>query len=362
MEKISSRDLTGILIMIIISGILVSGGADRSMGNAWIASAVAVVVALPLYMIYARITGLFPGKGFFEIAWRCFGKVGGGIIIGLLSLYALYTGAMSMRYFSEFNQVVSMPETSQTVTLIFFGAVCIYIMKKGISCLGKFTSVVLPVILFLIVLIIILSAKDWKIYNIKPILENVDGRFASDIFTTFAFPLGEVVLLTTLFGFKKSEKSGYKIYLYGLIIGGAILVIETLRSILVLGPHTISLLYYPSYTATGIINIMDFFTRIEVVVSGSFLVAQIVKVCLCIYAFSGGIGSIIGCVSYKTLVVPTVLFMISVAMIIFKNTLESYEFMEIFRYFAIVFQIALPLIVWIGAEITGRNERKLSAG
>ena len=52
MEKVSDRQLGSIILLTIISGILMSGGSDRSMQNAWIAA------ALP---------GFFREKGFLKL-------------------------------------------------------------------------------------------------------------------------------------------------------------------------------------------------------------------------------------------------------------------------------------------------------
>lgn len=361
MEKVSDRQLGSIIVLTIISGILMSGGSDRSMQNAWIAAALAVAVMVPVYLIYMRITWLFPGKGLFEVAYRVYGKIGGGIIVALMSIYAFYVGGMAMRTFSEFNQVVSMPETSQIVTLIIIGIVCIYTVKKGIGTLGGFANLVTPLIIFLILLMNVLSLPDWKIYYTLPLMHNPGKEFFSDIFTAAVYPIGEAVLVCTLFGFKKEKKGYGKIFLWSLVSGGILLVLETLRAIMVLGANTISILYYPSYTATGVINIMDFFTRIEVTISASFMVAQIVKICVCVYAFSSGIGSLVGASSYKALVTPTVFAMVSLALIVFKNTIDSYEFLDTYRVYAVFFQLVIPVALWIGAEVVSRQEKRLAA-
>ena len=362
MEKVSNRQLTGIIVMMIVGGILMSGGANRSMQDAWLAMLFSCVLAVPMFLVYARIGDIFPGKGFFEIANICFGRFFGGLITLFMSLYAFHLGAMAMKSFSEFNMVVSMPETPQLVTLMLFGATSMYILKKGIETLGRFTDFFLPIMLFLILLTNVLSLGNADVSNIFPVLKTAGKEFASDIFTAVTFPIGEAVLVMCLLGFKRNGTKNCGIFLYGLLFGGFLLVIETLRSILVLGSHTIALTYYPSYIATGVINIMDFFSRVEVVVSTAFLIAQVVKTCVCIYVFSSGIGSLVGSSDYKTLVIPTALAMISTALVIFKNTLESYEFLTTYRYYAPIFQAILPLTLWIGAELYAKREHILLKG
>lgn len=359
MEKISDRQISSVTALVIISGILMSGGSDRSMQNGWIAQSVAIALTVPIYVMYSRIVSLFPGKGLFEIIIHIWGKYVGKTVIFLLSIYAFFVGAMGMRIFSEFNQVVSMPETSQMLTLVIFGAVCIYVMKKGVASLGAFSNIALPLIVLMFLVINIFSLGDWKLHYAMPIMHNIGGEFARDVVITSVFPLGEAVLVCTLFGFKKEKGGARKILLTGLAIGGILLVLETLRCIMVLGANTISLLYYPSYTATGIINFRDFFTRVEVMISASFFVAQIVKTTLCVYVFCSGIGRIIEGTDYKSLICPTVFIMVATAFIMFGSTVEAYEFLDVYKFFAPAFQFVLPFILWVFAEIKSYGERKL---
>ena len=48
MEKVSNRQLTGIIVKIIVVGILMSDGANRSMQDAWLATLFACVLAVPV--------------------------------------------------------------------------------------------------------------------------------------------------------------------------------------------------------------------------------------------------------------------------------------------------------------------------
>lgn len=361
MEKLSDRQISSVAALVIISGILMSGGSDRSMQNAWIAVAIAVAAAVPLFLMYARTMSLFPGKGLFEIVFKIVGKTLGKAIILVISVYALYVGGMSLRIFAEFNRVVSMPETSRMFTTVLFAAACLYMVKKGMQAMGGFANLALPVIVFVILLINFLSLGDWKLHYGAPLMHNIGKDFVSDTLLALVFPLGEVFFVCTLFGFKK-RKSGFgKIFINGLLVGGALLVLETLRSIMVLGANTISLLYYPSYTATGVINIMDFFSRIEVTVSASFFVAQIVKVCLCIYVFSSGLGAVFQTKSYRVFATPGAFAMVALSSVLYRNTAEMYEFLDVYKYCAFVLQAVMPAFLWLGAEIAAHREKRIEA-
>jgi len=43
--------------------------------------------------------------------------------------------------------------------------------------------------------------------------------------------------------------------------------------------------------------------------------------------------------------------MMTLAIILFANILEMYDWLDIYKYFALPFQVILPLIILAGAEI-----------
>ena len=96
-------------------------------------------------------------------------------------------------------------------------------------------------------------------------------------------------------------------------------------------------------------------------VSASFFVAQIVKTTMCIYIFCSGTGKIIKTADYKSLGCPTTFAMVAVAFILFGSTVESYEFLDVYKYYAPFFQLVIPFALWIFAEFRSREERKPEA-
>ena len=119
-SKISTRQMISIIILFTLGGVLVSGGSNESMNDAWLATIAAMLLILPVILMYCRIVSLYPEMDFFQIINEIFGKVFGKIILALFTVYAFHVGTLTMRSFSEFLQVVSLPETSQLIILILF--------------------------------------------------------------------------------------------------------------------------------------------------------------------------------------------------------------------------------------------------
>jgi spore germination protein KB len=49
--------------------------------------------------------------------------------------------------------------------------------------------------------------------------------------------------------------------------------------------------------------------------------------------------------------------MLTLALIIYKSTMEMFAFIDIYKYYAFPFQVILPFIILVGAEIKSRAKQ-----
>jgi spore germination protein KB len=356
-EIISGKQAINIFICFFLGSSLIVEASTSANQDSWIAVILAFIATLPILLVYARILKLYPGKNIYDIVLEVFGNFFGKLITLLYVLYSIHLGAMVMRNYSEFISVVAMPQTPQFIFMMFMALLVIYMIKSGIEVLGRWSQFVAPIIIIIIIVVTILSIKDMKLSNIMPIFGDDIKKVPDSAFSMFAFPFAESVLFTTLFSSIKPQDNPYKIFIYSTVIGFVIIIIITIRNILVLGMPLGSSLYFPSYTSTGIIAIGDFFSRMEVLVAISFLLAGLVKICVCVFAATMGIAKIFNMKDNKSLATAATLLMLTLALIIYKSTMEMFAFIDIYKYYAFPFQVILPLIILAGAEIKTRAKK-----
>jgi spore germination protein KB len=124
----------------------------------------------------------------------------------------------------------------------------------------------------------------------------------------------------------------------------------------VLGPEILSALYFPSYVAVSRINVSDFLTRIEGSTAIIFVTALFIKVSLCLYVTSNGISKVFKLESYRSVVLQMGLIMVCLADFIYKDiTQMQYFAYHIYKIYALPFQVFIPLLLWITAEIRSRK-------
>ena len=98
-------------------------------------------------------------------------------------------------------------------------------------------------------------------------------------------------------------------------------------------------------------------------VSVVLLFAGFVKISICLLAAGRGVDYLFKAGNYRQLVAPVGLLMMVTSCIIYQNIMEMMKFaFKVYRYYAFPFQVVLPVIIWIGAEIKARKTKKSARG
>lgn len=361
MKKISLSQMQSIIVMYILGSSLVMGGSTIAEQDSWISIIVAMLIMVPCYYIYAKLAALYPGKNLYEMAYQALGQVGGFIVTLIVTCYALMLGAMVIRNFSGFIQTVSFLETPQYAVAIIMGLLAYSIIKVGIGIVGRGANLVGPLVVVTILATVLMTINKMDIANIKPMLSQSPGSILSCAIYSVAFPFGEVVLFTVMMPCLPKGESPYKAYFHALWIGGTLLVIAMLRNLLVLGLPTAHVLYFPSYSAVGFIDIREFINRIEVLVSGNFILSGLVKISICLYCVCKGLSRMFRAPNHRVFVASSAALMVAVSGWVFASTMEMMENIKFYTMVMPFLQIGLPLLVLVVTLIKGRKGDKAQA-
>ncbi|MCX7921970.1 MAG: endospore germination permease [Clostridia bacterium] len=358
-EQITDKEAICTLIIFIMGSTLILGVGGEAKNDAWIAGILGIVMAIPIILVYSRILSLFPGKDLYEILSITLGKILGKVIAVLYIWYAFHLGALVIRNFGEFVNIVAMPETPIFVPMICLGLVGIIAVRSGVEVIGRLSAYMLPAILFIIAVVQILVIPRFDPSHIKPILANGLGPVLKGGFSLFSFPFAETVLFIGVFFSLKTKKSSYKVYFFATIFAGAIIVFITLRNIAVLG-GLLGNLHFPSHVAVSRISIGEFLQRIEVAVAIVFVFGVFIKSSVCLFVACKGIGRLFNLNDYRTIVIQTGLLMIYFSYTVYDSAMEMrYWAFKVYAYYAFPFQVIIPILLLVAAEIKVRK-RKIS--
>ncbi|RPF42184.1 spore germination protein KB [Hydrogenoanaerobacterium saccharovorans] len=346
-EIVSSKQMINIIILFILGTAFVAGGTAIAKQDSWISIILAFLLLIPIYLVYGKLNKLYPNKNVFEMFYECFGKIGGATFTIIFTLFSLHLGALVIRNFTEFIQVVSLSETPQYAAAIFIGVLCIWTVKSGIEILARGAMITGPIVIIVTILTVVLNINNMDLSYIQPIFGAGFGNILSNCTNYISFPFGEAVLFLSVMPCLKSKANPHKVYLMGTAIGCVILVMGRLRNTLVLGLPTLESLYFPSYTSVGIINIKEFITRIEVLMIGNFILSGLAKVCVCIYVTCKGFAHLFNVANYKDFAAPVALMMIAISAVTSSSTMEMMAYLKPYKYYAPVIEIFVPFLLLV---------------
>ncbi|MCT4595254.1 MAG: endospore germination permease [Anaeromicrobium sp.] len=351
-EEISDRQGVLLVVMFVIGSTSILGIGGEAGRDSWLATILGTIISFPALMIYAKILATFPKEDLFSILEVVFGKFLGKCISILYTWFAFHLGVLVLRNFGEFASTVSLLKTPMMATIIILNLLCIWAVISGIEILGRWVQVTFIMLIVLIIVTIFFLIPDMDINRIQPILSDGIKPVLKGAFSVFTFPFAETIIFCLVFSSLKDSKSSYRVYTWGLVIGGFMVISTAFTGILVLGENNYKELFFPYYSAVSRINIGNFIQRSEIVVSIAFLVGGFIKISICFLGACKGVERICGLKDYRTIVVPVGLLMINLSNIIYDNVREMVQWaFKVWPYYAVVFQVILPTIVLFSIQV-----------
>jgi len=354
-EIISERQTTILIILFLLGNSLLIGSGNQAKQDAWIAIIIAISYSIILVLMFSRILSLYPGKDLFDILQIVMGKFIGKIFSILMIWFVFHDAALIFRIIEDFTNTLVFPDTPVILPIIFFAMLVIWALKAGIEVLGRWAEYFSWIIILIVIIVPVLSIPQMDISRLKPILSNGVVTLLKGAFSSFTYPFGQIIVFTMVFSNISKVKNHKKAFIVGLLIGGGLIVLTVLRNLLVLGNETVSRLYFHSTMAVSLIR-LGFLQRLEMTVIIVFLVCAFIKVSIVSFAVCNGISKIFGFDDYRFIATPVVLLMLSFSFFVTKSTMETqFLISNIWQYHSFIFEVIIPLIIFIAAEIKNRK-------
>lgn len=355
-SNISSRNLRSLLILLVLCGSLINGAFTLKQ-DTWIAILLMAALYLPIMLFYIRLGRLLPEKGFFDIIEELFGRIGGCILTILFIFYAIFVGSLVLQNYTEFTVVMSLQQTPNIPIMIMILLAALYLAVKGPKLLGRWSLIICIMIICHFVVTLFLSLRVMKPSYIFPIMDHGIGEIVSNSHAVGCIAVGEAMLTFTIFGYTKKEQHPAKIYLPGILIGIGLFTLIVLRNLFVLGPALEQEAQFSTYMTARIIKVGSFLERVESSISINYILLGLTKLTLFLIAGSMGVARLFQSRDYKQFLIPVGLLTLSLSAMVFKNVMEMYDFVWVYSYLSIPFQVILPLIIWIVAECKIKRRR-----
>lgn len=346
-EFITTKQGIFLIIIFILGTSQIYSGSGPAKQDLWISILLAITVAIPALLVFGKLATMHPGKHLFQIFDISFGKTIGTIISMFYILMFPHVGSLAIRDITEFIRVVVLHETPQYFSAIWVALLSIYMVKSGFEVFARWTNFTIFIVLFIIMALMLFATPHLDFLNILPVLNNGWKPVIDSAISYYAFPFAEVVVFLTLFNNLNENKKTYSVFLKGVLIGGFILLNITVQNILLLGFPNLSQIYFSSYIAKTLISIGGFLERVEVTSAVMIFVTGVPKVAVYLFAVCIGISHLFNHKKYSDLAFPIGLAMLVLSLIVYSNTMEMVEFLDISKYYLIPFQLIIPVITLV---------------
>lgn len=349
--QIHSKQIASLILLFLFGDVFIRIGHEVGSKKIY-TILIAAAAAFFVFFIISRLIGRYPGMNFTQISEKLFGKTISKILSSLYVLYFFSISSLIVISCVFYLNIIDLPYTPRIMITLCVCAWFTFSLFTGIPALGRFClmSVGIVVLLFLATTIFGLFRADFSF--LLPLSKfNLNEIFGSG-YAEFAFDFGDIIailFLSSHFKITKKPSTPFYIALSSYVF---ILLLIQIRNITVLGDKLSQNLLYPITTAVSVVNVSDVIQRIESFIAFAFCLSTLVRVSVYLFAIMISINYVIGKTSKVVLpiMIGSVLFVIST--IAFSTPADIINWMDSkYIFYAIPFQIIIPIIIWIISEI-----------
>ena len=309
-QAMSRRGVWCTAVLYLINSVYIRGHSAAGQ-DVWLSAVLATVVFAGVGWLMSRLTVLYPRRNLFEMLFAARSRLTAVLVSWLYILYGLLTVTRSVQSYEEFVQSCVLTETPHYVIAAALLLTSLLFLKKGTQILSQWSCLVFPLfaVLWLTLLGMAFARFEWG--NLLPVMKDWKAA-AVGAGELLAFPGGELIFLTSLFGAlgKGGDEADGKVTgLWMGIIGtaGACQLLILLANVLVLSAPVVEKTRYATYFMTSTIGVGDFFRHVEILTTFISQLAVLTNVCVIILFVTQGMAQLMGAADHRLMALPVVL-------------------------------------------------------
>ncbi|MEL7565593.1 MAG: endospore germination permease [Dehalobacterium sp.] len=270
--------------------------------DAWLTTILATFPHIALVLVINQISKTFPQESFVSYINKITGKyLGIFLVLGYL-WYQIFTSAMITRTVTEFLLTSFMPDTPMEVFIAVMILLTALVVRAGLEVLARTATFIVPIFLFSLVSIFLLTIYEIDLTQLTPILEH---GFKPVIHGTI-FPAlwrGEFILMLFIWQYMNKPNQGLRSMLQAAIIILLIMLPLTVASVTIFGPLT-ARMHFPTFSLVEYISLGGFLTRLDAIFMAVWFAGVFVKIGVFYYVICLVLSEVLGLKEYKSLVFP----------------------------------------------------------
>lgn len=354
--KLTMRNTSAVIILVHISNSIILGFQSIIGPDTWVSLLLSLIWVIPLMTLYARLIHLMPGKDLFQMLETLFGRTATAILCIFYAFYFMLLTGITRGHFSEFVSLTSLFYTPYVIINLAFFVVSFYLTMSGYETIGKWCMIMLVLAMVTYGAITVFSMPRMDPKNLLPVFGHGFQEYIVTSLKRVPVPMGEAVAVMCLMDGLDKKANPYKTYIISSILSTFLLIAMFLQTCAVLGADLMEKSYFPAYKAASVLHVGTIGSRVESAVAFAFILAGIAKVAVYLIASAKAVRSIFNTIDHRMLLLPVGFFTVAVSAHAFRSIVEMFDFVKVDLVYSLPFQVFIPLIAWITAEIKARKK------
>ena len=342
---------------------LSSSIAELAKQDAWISALITPLVGLPLLWLYFYLGKLYPGKTLIDMIKSAFEKWVGWIISAFFVIFVCFLDAQQVTfYIGKFIKAEYMTETPLYAVNLLLVIGLVIGLLYGLEAIARSAEVFLVLVTVLMAFALLLSLKDINPENLLPIFEEgitpaLKGSLVLSSYMTWPCVILLMIYPASTDGTLKTRNSLF----LGYLLGAAVNLMCTIITIMVLGSTITAKSDYPTYLAAKEIRV-GIITRIEAIVSFSWIATEFIRTILYFYAGTIGLCQLFKIKNDKRIIIPLGLVILIYSGIVYPDAEYQAKWDSItWVPFIASFGAILPILILIISKIKKRMISPINA-
>lgn len=348
--KITPRQFKLLVFLCYVgTAVLASPGflAAQAKQDGWIGAIIGLIGGLLIVQLYNLLGNLTPNLTITQQCEKFFGKWLGKVVSLLFISFLFINSSMILWISGNFVTTQIMPETPIQFTNILFTLIIVMAARLGIETIARTAEILFPVVFGLLVILILFVSPNIDIKNIQPVFEFgmkpiLGGSLLYISYASFTLIVMLMIFPANVNNIKESNKA----FLSGTLLGGIMIFLIVLFSILVLGHDFAMRNEFPSYVLAKKIQLGGFIERIESLIAIIWFITVFYKTLLYFYGAVLGLAQTLELKDYRPLTLPMGMILVVLSLIVFPNTIYAAKWdSRTWVSYSLTYCLLLPLLL-----------------
>ena len=349
-DQVTARQMASLLFSFMTGSsiIFVPGTLITIAGNdSWISMLFGLADCLMMVALMLALYRFQGGTDFVSYCRSRLGPVAAGVLALPFALYLTIMIAWITMGVSDFLTGTSMRNTPDYLFNGVILATAAMTVRAGFEVMARISVLIFAILVMLAAAVLLLSTPNMTFSFLLPVLHNGWMPVLKGSYFLIGFPFGEIIIFMMLLHYTRREDTGVlgRNLAMAVTLNWVLLLAVVLATILVFGPIA-GEVNYSLYSVSRLIDVAEFFQRIEAVIGISLIAGSYVKATVALFALNELFYRLLNGTDEKFMAFPA-------AAVCFLLTLTFFDFEAEFRdkftmYWPLMLVLAVAPVVLSG--------------